>query len=309
MRIRSLLTLLVLLPALALAQEPPKAEPPKTDDPIAAELLKDKEAYVAAVEKAKQDMLKTFDKLYEMVKNNKFLKIDVQLAQLEKIEAEKKAFDENGVPPTLTGMKVPLSEYRTAQKRAEVACKLAFEKAAKAYRDKGDIKIAAAALDEMKEFLAKTPTAAAVGAGAVVLVSGHSGKVLGLSRGDTDEGTRVLTADYVRGDQTQLWKVVPAADGWVYVENVKAGLVMTVRGRNNGAELQIAKKKEGDEGQLWKLDPLANHKGLVRFLSKLDTDKALAITQASRAAGIRILLWDHNNNTTTVHGYALTPPR
>ena len=80
--------------------------------------------------------------IYESVKNNKSLKIEAQLAQLEKIEAEKKAFDEGGTLPTLAGMKVALSEYRTAQKKAEDACKPAFEKAAKAYRDKGDVKTA-----------------------------------------------------------------------------------------------------------------------------------------------------------------------
>src|SRR5215471_3205892 len=81
------------------------------EDPIAAQLLKDKEAYVAAQGKAKEEVLKAFDKYYEAVKSNKALKIEAQLAQLEKIEAEKKAFDENGVLPMLTGLKVATSEY------------------------------------------------------------------------------------------------------------------------------------------------------------------------------------------------------
>ena len=160
-----------------------------------------------------------------MVKNNKLLKVDSQLAQLEKIEAEKKAFDENGVMPTLPGMRVAVSEYRTAQKKAEFDCKAAFEKAAKAYRDKGEVKLAGTTLEEMKEFLAKTPTPGGGGVGnAVTIVCHVSGKVLGLNNGAVADGTKVMTADYVKGDQTQLWKIVPAADGYAYLENVKAGL-------------------------------------------------------------------------------------
>src|SRR5262245_47945848 len=129
MRTRALFAPLFLLTVPLLAREPAETDPKPTDDPIAAQLLKDKEAFVASLDKAKQEVLKAFDKYYDLVKNNKSLKIDVQLAQLEKIEAEKKAFDENGVPPTLTGVKVALSEFRTAQKKAEATCKTAFETA------------------------------------------------------------------------------------------------------------------------------------------------------------------------------------
>jgi hypothetical protein len=308
MRIHALFALLFFLGASVLAQEPPKQDPPKTDDPIAAQLLKDKEAHVAALDKAREGVLKAFDKHYETVKNNKSLKIEVQLAQLEKIEAEKKAFDENGVPPALPGMKVALSEFRAAQKKSEATCKLAFEKAAKAYRDKGEVKTAVAVLEEMKEFLAKTPTAAAVGAGNVVLVSTHSGKVIGLTRGNSDEGTRIVTADYVRGDHTQVWKIVPAADGYAYIENVKSGLVIACDGKNNGSPGHIEKKKDGDEGQLWKLNPVRNMKGSVVFVRK-GTDRALAITQGSKNAGIGIILWDDPTDNGPERGFTPTPPK
>jgi hypothetical protein len=307
MRIRALLAPLFLFTTALLAQEP-KTDTKPADDPIAAQLLKDKEAYIAAADKAKQDMLKAFDKYYDSVKNNKSLKIDVQLAQLEKIEAEKKAFDEDGVPPTFTAMKVALSEYRTAQKRAEATCKAAFEKAAKAYRDKNEIKTAGAVLDELKEFLAKTPVAAAAGAGVVVLVSTHSGKVIGLSRGDTDVGTRIVTADYVRGDKSQQWRIVPAADGYAYIENVKSGLVIACDGKGNGSPGHIEKKQDGDDGQLWKLNPVRNMKGSVIFVRK-GTDRVLAITQGSKNAGIGIILWDDNTNSGPEHGYTPTPPK
>jgi len=301
MNLRLLLTPLILCAAATLA-----GSKPDDDDPIAAQLLKDKETYVAALEKAKEEVLKAFDRHYESVKNNKSLKIEAQLAQLEKIETEKKAFDEAGVLPSLAGLKVALSEYRTVQKKAETACKLAFENAAKAYRDKGEIKAAGATLEEMKEFLAKAPGAA--GAAAVVLVSTHSGKVMGLTRGHTDEGTNIVTADYVRGDQTQLWKIVPAADGYAYIENVKAGLVITCEGKGNGTHAHIEKKKAGDDGQLWKLNPVRNMKGSVVFVRK-GTDRVLAITQASKNAGVGIILWDDSTNNGPEHGYTPTPPK
>src|SRR5262245_42454703 len=195
MNARALFAALLLVAAPLLAREAECA-----DDPIAAQLLKDKEAYVAAQDKAREDLLKAFDKHYDSVKSSKTLKIEVQLAQLEKIEAEKKAFEENGVLPTSMGMKVGLSEYRSALKKAENQCKAAFEKAAKDYRDKGDVKTAGTTLEEMKEFLAKAPAAGgsgaagAAGAGAAgaasVIPNAVAGKVLGLQNGATTEGTK-----------------------------------------------------------------------------------------------------------------------
>jgi hypothetical protein len=276
------------------------AGPGADDDPIAAQLLNDKETFVAAQGKAKQELLKAFDKHYESVKNNKSLKIDVQIAQLEKIEAEKKAFDENGVLPTLTGLKVAMSEYRAAQKKAEAACKIAFEKAAKAYRDKGEVKTAGVVLEEMKEFLANASGAA------VVIVSGHSGKVLGLSNGSTDEGTKVVTSDAAKSDPTQLWRIIPAGNGWVYVENVKAGLVLACAGKDNGAEVQIAKKKDAAESQLWKTAPSTTQKDQLRLVHKL-SGKPLVIDVNSKNAGARIILWDDVGQGG--EWFSLTPPK
>ena len=58
----------------------------------------------------------------------------------------------------------------------------------------------------------------------------------GLQNGSTEPGTHVVTADYAKGDQTQLWRLVPAGDGWSYIENVKAGLVVTCNGKGNGED-------------------------------------------------------------------------
>src|SRR5262249_50733357 len=153
--------------------------------------------------------------------------------------------------PTSIGMKVGLSEYRSSLKKAETQCKTAFEAAAKAYRDKGDVKAAGATLEEMKEFLAKAPAAGAVGGGSgtVVIGSKLSGKVLGLN--GSGDGAKVVTAEYAKGDETQLWKWVAAGNGWFYLENVKTGLVLTVKGKENSTDATVAKKQANDEGQLW----------------------------------------------------------
>jgi hypothetical protein len=294
---------------LLLVVAPLVARDAKDDDPIAAQLLKDKEAYAAAQDKAREDLLKAFDKYYESVKNNKSIKIELQLAQLEKIEAEKKGYEENGVLPTSVGMKVGLSEYRSALKKAEMQCKAAFEKAAKDYRDKGEVKSAGATLEEMKEFLAKAPGAGAGAAGAgasaaTVIACGVSNKVWGLS--GAEEGAKVVTADYVKGDQTQLWKVVPAGGGWSYIENVKTGLVIACNGKGNGEDAVLAKKQAGAESQLWKVSPMPNVKDAVKFYCKL-SGKLIGVDGKSKDAGARIRLWTDQGNEPAQYFGFVTP--
>jgi hypothetical protein len=293
----------LLLAAPLLAQGTPGGAPQGDDDPIAAQLLKDKEAYAAALDKARDTFLKGFDNLYEAIKKNKTIKIETQLAQLEKLEAEKKAFEDSGVMPASPGMKVAISEYRTAQKRAELNCKLAFEKAAKAYRDKNEVKLAGETLEEMKEFLSKAPAAGGGGGGVTAMVCHVSGKVLGLQNGAVGEGTKVVTADYVKGDQTQLWKAVPAADGWVYIENVKSGLVMTAHGKGNGTEVTIAKKETpASDDQLWKLIPVANVKDAQKVFAK-PSGKLIGVDAKSKNAGARILLWTDQTESAQWFGF------
>jgi hypothetical protein len=304
MRARPVLqiTLFALLAVPVVAQEK-KNGPPKADDPIAAQLLKDKEAYAAALGPAREVVQKAFDRHYESVKANKNLKIDVQLAQLEKIEADRKAFEESGTLPTAPAMKAAAGEYRSAQKKAAEACKHAFERAATAYRDKGDIKAAAATLEEMKEFLARGPSAAAPTGLFVIATRNGGNKVLGLSGGSTDDGTKVMTADYVKGDQSQLWKSVPAGDGWVYIENAKSGTVMSVAGNGtgNGSEVIIARKSPGSTSQMWKVSPVANQKDAIKVVGRA-SGRLIGVDAKSTSSGARILLWDEHNHPSQWFG-------
>jgi len=204
-------------------------------------------------------------------------------------------------------MKVGLSEYRSAQKKAETQCKAAFDKAAKAYRDKGDVKAAGEVLEEMKEFMAKTP-GTGIGGGAMVIGCVVSNKVLGLSGSSTDENTKIVTADYVKSDQTQLWKVVSAGNGWHYIENVKSGLVMTANGKNNGVECVIARKQQpASDNQLWKIAPAVNAKGAQRVSAK-PSGKYIGVDAKSKDAGARILIWT-DQPTEAAQMFAFAAPK
>ena len=152
MRLRALPLLLFLGTTTLFAADPPKVEQPKTDpkadrakteeDPIGSQLLRDKEAYISTLDKVREEVLKAFDKHYESVKGNKSLKIEAQLAQLEKIEADKKLFEDGGVMPAAPAMKVAVSEYRTAQKKRKFACEAASpRRPRKPTATKGDVKI------------------------------------------------------------------------------------------------------------------------------------------------------------------------
>jgi hypothetical protein len=230
---------------------------------------------------------------------------------LEKLEAEKKVFEESGTLPGSIWMKVGVSEYRSALKKAELQCKTAFETAAKAYRDKGELKLAGATLEEMKEFLAKVPTGGApagTAGGAVVIVAAVSGKVLGTKAGAADDGTLVVTANYAKGEQTQLWKVVAAGNGFVYIENVKSGFVMTANGGGNGTEVFISKKQQpASDNQLWKITPVANVKDAVKVFAK-PSPKLIGVDAKSKDAGARILLWS-DQNTEPAQIFAFVPPK
>ena len=300
MRCRQFICLPLLFAAsLVLAQD--KKDPPKGDDPIAQQLAKDKEAYAAATEKAREGMLAGFDKYFTAVKNSKTLKIDAQVTLLEKIEAEKKAFEESAVPPALPGLKDALAYYRAAQKKADAAGKAAFEKAAKAYKDMGNVKAAGDTLDEWKELQAKAGAALT----AYTITAAHSSKVVGLG-GKNSEGTRLVTADYAKGDQSQLWRSIKSDDGYFYIQNVKTGLFATLP--EGAQDIVVAAKKASGAGQLWKSVPLTipDAKGAVKLTLKGGT-RLMAVDGGSKNANARIIIWSDENDSSQWFG--LFPPK
>lgn len=165
---------------------------------------------------------------------------------------------------------------------------------------------AAAVEEAWKEFTAKAAAAPVEGV-PVVIACAVSNKVLGLEKGSTDDGTKIMTAEYVKGDQTMLWKIVPAGDGWVYVENVKSGLVMTADGKGNGTVVVIAKKAQPvSDNQLWKVAPVPNVKDAVKVSAK-PSGKMIGVDRKSKDAGVRILLWMEQDEPAQYFGF--TPPK
>lgn len=292
--------LVVALFALPLvAQEPAK----QTDDPIAEKLTKAKEAYIQDLGKAKEGVLKACDKRYEEIKALKSLKLETQLKQLEAVEAEKKAFEENDTLPTSLALKVAVSDYRTAVKKAETVLKVGFDEAAKAYRDKGDVKTAAAVLAEFKEFIAAP---AGSGAPKTFVIAVSTGMVIAPEA--NKEGSKVKTADYSKTDDGQLWKAVPTADGYCHLEHVKTGLLLSVsgKGKNNGAEIVLAKKDaKGTDFQEWKTTPVQG-KNLIKFVNK-NSGKLFGVDNRSTKSGERILQWDDENHAA--EWFAVVTPK
>jgi WD40 repeat protein len=145
--------------------------------------------------------------------------------------------------------------------------------------------------------------------GVFVITSRHSGKVLGLDQGETLEGTKVVTADYVKGDKSQLWRAVANGDGWVSLENVKCGLVMSVRGNRsrNGAEIVISRRLPPPfaDYQLWRADPVAREKDTFTLLSR--KDRVMGVDAKLLTSGARILLWDDENNSP--QWFTASPPK
>ena len=274
------------------------ALPLAADDPPADKLLAAKEEYVKEVGRVREGLAKAFDKRYDEVKGSKAIKIEAQLKQLEVIEAEKKAFEEGDVLPTGLAMKVAVSEYKGGLKRAEATLKGAFDAAAKDLRDKGDVKAAAALLTEFKEFVTAP---AAGGGGGVVLVTRVSGLVIAPRAGE--EGSKVLTADYDKTDAAQVWKAVPAGDGWVVFEHAKSGLVLTVGGKadGNGAEAVVSKRDKLNDHQVWKLVPVKGEKDSVNLMSKA-SGKLLGVDKRSTKKGERIIQWDDENHSAEWYG-------
>jgi len=112
-----------------------------------------------------------------------------------------------------------------------------------------------------------------------------------------------VTADLVRGDQTQLWRVVPAGEGWSYIENVKAGTVMTANGKNSGTGLVIAKKAQpADEHQLWKAVAVPGEKNVFKIVPK-PSGKPLGVWAKSKDAGAGLVLWDDTNEPHRYFGF------
>jgi hypothetical protein len=115
-----------------------------------------------------------------------------------------------------------------------------------------------------------------------------------------------VTADYAKGDQSQLWRQIKGEDGYVYIQNVKTNLYVTLP--RGAQDLVIAEKKAGGAGQLWKVSPLTipDAKGAVKLIHKGNSN-VICVDGRSKGANARIIIWSDENEASQWFG--LFPPK
>jgi len=125
----------------------------KKDDPIAAELTRAKDEFLATHEKAKERLLAKFAEEEKRLTDSTALKIDDRVKRLKQIQDEKKAFEDLGKLPKAGALKVAVSDYQTKVNAAKQKCETAFDVAAEKYRKKEkDLAATRAVLAEKENF-------------------------------------------------------------------------------------------------------------------------------------------------------------
>jgi len=299
MRFVTLITMLLGFTNHAWSADPPEA----AADPIPDQVRACEQEYLEAESTAKRALCKAIDMVYEHVKADKKMNLDDQLAALEKLQAQKKFFVAEDVLPSDSGLKAAVLDYKAAMKKAMDKAMPEFEKAANTYRDQGKLDRAALVLDEMKKAFAK---ADANISGNVYLYSRLSGKVICPEANQS--GSRVMTAEYIKDELAQQWKMVDAKEGWIYIEHPKSGMVMTVSGTGNGtgADIVIKPKQADSEAQLWKLVEVKDSKD-VFMVSSRGSGKVLGVAARALGNGVRIILWPVAVEGATSQHFATSP--
>jgi hypothetical protein len=110
-----------------------------------------------------------------------------------------------------------------------------------------------------------------------------SGKVLDLNRQDQ----RTVVQWPRTHSQTQLWDIVDAGNGYVYIKSAATGLVIDIDGgrARDGARV-ITSQPSGSDSQLWKVE---GNGGERRFTSRLSI--ALDLPHGSHEDGVEYQVW------------------
>ena len=87
------------------------------------------------------------------------------------------------------------------------------------------------------------------------IVAGHSGKVLDVAEKSKAAGANVQQWDYVAGSINQLWRFIPAGNGYYYIQS-KLGTYLDIAGGNgsNGTNVWMYTGNKS-AAQKWKLTP------------------------------------------------------
>jgi hypothetical protein len=124
-----------------------------TEDPVAARLAESGGRYRETIDKAKKDLLAALEKKTQQIKSNKRLKVQDQIEQLNRFKAESERFETGNRLPESPVMRIAVSDYRSAIQKARKKYQAEVDRAATAYRDRGELDLAERALQEGAKIL------------------------------------------------------------------------------------------------------------------------------------------------------------
>jgi hypothetical protein len=180
------------------------------EDPIAADLKTAQETYRATVEKLNQTVLAAFDAQAKKLESNTTLKVDKQVMLIDQLKKERKAFERNVLPPSVS-MKDAVADYRFKLAAARALCEKAFDTAAEKYRAKKDLDGAKAVLAAKQAFILDTFPFSFEGVWQIHHSSRWSAKrTVKLDKVFDYDGTE-CTWERKKGELTVTW---PGGDGW-----------------------------------------------------------------------------------------------
>ncbi|MGB5596652.1 MAG: RICIN domain-containing protein [Crocosphaera sp.] len=122
----------------------------------------------------------------------------------------------------------------------------------------------------------------------------HSGKVLDIADPSSDYETNAIQST-ANGNDSQVWLLEDAGEGYYFIRNKHNGLVLTVKSALTNASVQdvFATIKHGGDAQLWQT--VENGDGYYHIVSKAN-DKVLDVTGASQDDGANIIVYPQKSS-------------
>lgn len=148
------------------------------------------------------------------------------------------------------------------------------------------------------------------GDGYYQIVAKHSGKVLDVKGGSTDNGADIIQY-HATGADNQLWQPVPASGGYYQITSKHSGKVLDVKGGSTEDGAQVVQyQPTGGDNQLWNFvsvggdyyQIVAKHSARLLDVKGVSRDDGALVTQY-HATGADNQLWklvpSQSSSTTT----------
>jgi LysM repeat protein len=136
------------------------------------------------------------------------------------------------------------------------------------------------------------------GDGYYQIVAKHSGKVLDVQGGSTDNGADIIQY-HATGADNQLWQLVPASGGYYQITSKHSGKVLDVKGGSTQDGAQVVQyQPTGGDNQLWNFvsvggdyyQIVAKHSARLLDVKGVSRDDGALVTQY-HATGADNQLW------------------